>query len=289
MVEAMRVLVAALVGVAMVAGCVGLDDASCDGDQAGLVTPWVDASFLRTDPGQAWDTVVLQTGGDEADASIHPDGWTVAQTRLSAPGSPENFTALHVLPGDGHARLDLQYDLSACGELHAGTISWDLAPPESGEAAQAGQGTHVFTAGFWENGTLFYTNIKAIDHSEWPRAAWYAWEGDDPLPVYVYEEDRAEQPAVWKDPQAGTPLDGTVPGLGYFTTIPGFNEALKGLSTMTVRVARLSPEEAYTRPGNEEHPLYGDALVFYIKVIDVVDLPCPLGVGRLCGVTDLRR
>jgi FKBP-type peptidyl-prolyl cis-trans isomerase 2 len=88
---------------------------------------------------------------------------------------------------------------------------------------------------------------------------------------------------AWEDPQMGTPIEGTIPGLGYYTTIPGFNDALKGLSTNTVHVVRLAPEQAYTRSGNEKHPLYGDALVFYIKVVDVVDAPCPLEAARICG------
>lgn len=284
----MRVLVAALLAVAVTSGCVGLDSGSrCAGGTGTLHTPWVDATFLHTDPHQPWDTVVLLRQA-EASVAARPAGWTAASERLS-PAGDANFSLLRVDPGKGVGQLDLQYRLEDCDELVSGTVAWDLAPPEPGASAQPGQGTHVYTAGFWENGTLFYTNIEAVDHSTWPRAGWYAWEGGEPLPVYVYDDDRSEQPAVWMDPQAGTPLAGTVPGVGYFTTIPGFNEALKGLSTSTVRVVRMSPEEAYTRPGNEEHPLYGHALVFYIKVIDVVDLPCPMGVGQVCGVaTEVR-
>jgi hypothetical protein len=283
----MRVLVAASVAVAVLAGCVGLDDVQCrDGEadhEAMLHTPWVDGGFLRTDPDQDWDTLVLQEGGDAGEPSVHPSSWDVETDRFSAE-EDGNFSLLRVSPGDEGGRLDLHYHLAECEGMHDGTISWELAPPSSGDSAQPGQGVHVYTAGFWENGTLFYTNIEAIDHSDWPRAAWYAWEGKDTLPVYVYDQDRGEQPVVWKDPQAGTPLEGTVPGLGYFTTIPGFNDALKGLSTNTVRVVRMEPEDAYTRAGNEKSPLYGDALVFYIKVVDVVDLPCPMGLGRLCGL-----
>jgi hypothetical protein len=146
---------------------------------------------------------------------------------------------------------------------------------------------HLYTAGFLEDGTLFYTNIKAIDHDDWPRTPWYAWEGGEPLAVYVYDEDAGEEPAYWEDPQSGTPLHGTIPGLGYSPTIAGFNDALKGLSTNTVRVVRLEPEEAYTHPGNEDHPLYGEPLVFYIKVETVVPLPCPMETAWLCGMASL--
>lgn len=59
----------------------------------------------------------------------------------------------------------------------------------------------------------------------------------------------------------------------YYTTIEGFNEALKGLSTTTARIVHVPPEKAYTRPGLENHPLYGDELVFYI-LLQVKSQPC---------------
>lgn len=300
----MRVWVAVPLAVALLSGCVGLDQPACAdvGDPAGTVrTPWVDKGYLQTDAGQGWDTLVLQDGGAEAAAHVHAEGWSVATERLSAWGGGANFSAIRVTPGQGSGQLDLDYRLDAC---EGGNITWDLDAPRTGDSAQPGQGVHVYTAGFWENGTLFYTNIAAIDRSDWPRASWYAWEGGEPLPVYVYDQSRDEEPPSWRPPSShvpktGTPADpalatagheaDTTTGLGYFTTIPGFNEALKGLSSSTVRVVRLAPEDAYTRPGNEGHDLYGDAIVFYIKVVQVVDLPCPLAAGDLCDVMAMAR
>ena len=317
---------AVVLAAGLVSGCVGLEQPACrDGLEHGdLRTPWVDGSYLRTDPSGTWDTLVLQTGhGDHLEASMFPASWTVTMESLSGPSGtttstqagsdaealpsaadpnpshapPDGseaegawdrtggggFSVLRVSPGEGKGRLDLDYSYVRCEGDQAGTITWDLAAPAEGDRAEPGQGVQVHTAGFLENGTLFYTNIKAIDHDDWPRTDWYAWEGGEPLPVYVYEEDRAEEPAYWQDPQSGTPVEGTVPGLGYYTTIPGFNEALKGLSTNTVRVVRMEPEEGYTRAGNEEHPLYGEPLVFYIKVSGVVPLPCPAASAWLCA------
>lgn len=322
----MRVWVAVAVVAGLVSGCVGLEEPACapELERAGLRTPWIDGGFLRTDPDDTWDTVVLQSGpGERLEASAGPAGWSVEMESLSRPARPDRpadptspagnpgepaagwrmarhpeqeaegawdrtggsgFSVLRVSPGQGHGRLDLAYSYDHCQGPQTGTISWDLAEPRRGESASPGQGVHVYTAGFLEDGTLFYTNIKAIDHDDWPRTDWYAWEGGDPLPVYVYDQDRSEQPKHWSDPQAGTPIEGTVPGLGFYATIPGFNDALKGLSTNTVRVARLEPEEAYTYAGNEDHPLYGEALVFYIKVDTVVSLPCPMDVAWACSM-----
>jgi hypothetical protein len=275
----MRAWVVAALASGLLAGCLGPGEpAACEAGS--LHTPWVDGAYLRTDPRSTWDTLVLAQGGDDPAPSAAPSGWSVASERISPDGGG-NLSVLRVTPGQGMGALDLAYAYDDCEGPRSGTIHWDLAEPREGKSARPGQGVHVYTAGFWENGTLFYTNIKSVDH-DWPHAGWYGWEGADPLPVYVYDKDRSEQPAYWKDAAGTTPVAGEA-GLGYFTTIPGFNEALKGLSTDTVRVARLTPEQGYTRAGNEDHPLYGDALVFYIKVVDVVDLPCPLETARVCG------
>lgn len=132
-----------------------------------------------------------------------------------------------------------------------------------GETAEAGLGTQVLTAGFWTNGTLFYTNIDRVHNdTRIPRAGWYEFENGDPLPVYVYNSSRAELPPRYNRS-------------GYVTTIPGFNDALKGLSVSGSKVTVIPPELAYTRPGNEAHDLYGDEIVFYIEIRDVVAVDCP--------------
>lgn len=302
----MRFLAVAF-AVVLTAGLPGCFSLFVDCDESGawpLATPLVEGSHLRTDPDQAWDTLLFDPGyagpgNASLTPSMEPASWSVTMQSLTpngtrgAAGTQPTLSLLRVEPGAGSGELTVRQwiDVEIDGECRSGrggTIVWDLMEPESGISAQAGQGVHVMTAGFWENGTLFYTNIAEIDADpDWPRAGWYTWEGADPLPVYVYDTDRGEQPATWTDPQAGTPAAGTVPDVGYFTTIPGFNEALKGLSTSTTRVVRLAPEEAYTRPGNEDHDLYGDAIVFYIKVLDVVDFPCPQWVDAgFCRVPD---
>lgn len=296
--RAVATLALATLALAALSGCLTLFADCQDPGPWSLATPEVADAYLHTDPDQPWDTLLLDpghVGPGNVSLAPHLDSarWDLAQQRLSRDDDKANFTLLRVTPGSGVGALQVDYAVideveGACMTGHGGNVVWSLAAPKAGDKATTGQGVHVMTAGFYENGTLFYTNIAEIDTDPtWPKAGWYAWEGADALPVYVYGSDRAEQPLHWTDLQAGTPLEGTVPGVGYFTTIPGFNEALKGLSTTTTRVVRLAPEEAYTRPGNEDHPLYGDALVFYIKVLDVVDFPCPLWVDAgFCRVPD---
>lgn len=211
-------------------------------------------------------------------------GWTGTVEPLATGPGPA-LAAWRVGPGaqagDATLRVTRHDPDERCSLSRSSTVP--LAPA-AGEVAAAGQGVHVLTAGFWPNGTLFYTNIQALHDSDWPRAGWYGWEGADPLPVYVYDQEPSERPPWWGDPQGGTPAAGTVPGLGYFVTIPGFNAALKEASTAMTYVAVLTPEEGYTRAGNEDHPLHGAPLVFVVQVLDVVDAPCPAPTAPLCAL-----
>lgn len=305
----MRILVLLLLS-GTLAGCLAPlpPGADCP-EPATFVTPMVDGAYMRTAPGHPWQTVVLSSA-DSSQTTTHmawsaAPGWTVQAEFLSPPGGP-SFQVATVQPGDAAGNATLSFEVLArerpCPH-ERGSLVWDLMAPKAGDAAAPGQGVHVMTAGFLTNGTLFYTNIPEVDgDARWPRPAWYAWDGDAPLPVYVYDQDRNEQPDEWKAPSSqvpptGTPLDPDLAqggaaadgatGLGYFTTIKGFNAGLKGLPTTTVAVVRMDPEDAYTRPGNEDHPLYGEALVFLIRVLDVVDAPCPAAAPASLCQTDL--
>lgn len=147
---------------------------------------------------------------------------------------------------------------------HGRGEGYGVARPEESPRGAAGKGVHVRTAGFWENGTSFYTNHGGVHaRDDIPKGYLGEYGGDEPLKVYVYEEETSEMPRRYQE-------------AGYAVTIRGFNEALKGIPQGGARVAQLAPEDAYTAPGREDHPLYGDALVFWIEAVEVVDLPCPL-------------
>lgn len=271
-------------------GCIVAED-PCP-EVPATTMPWVGGDHLATDPRQPWESVILVEDAVK-DVTLSVSSATAGEVTLEEVADSGNgiFAVVRAqpIPQVNHVSVWVHSDLRpecAGGE----SIQWDLAAPVEGETARPGQGVHVMTAGFWRsNGTLFYTNIKEVDQDAmWPRAEWYGWEGGEPLAVYVYDQARTEEPAFWHGTTAGTPAGAPTQNAtlwDYGTTIPGFNAALKGLSTNTARVALLTPEEGYTREGNEAHPLYGAALVFYIKVLDVVDLPCPGSLDApLCDV-----
>lgn len=295
----MRIALTVLL-VGALSGCLGFTQWELCGDEPVVATPHLAGHYMQTAPATAWETVLLLPPRPSVNTTTlgwqTSPGWNATGAPL---GNQSNFQRVQVWPamtaGNVSWNFELQSGDADCRHTQRGSLTWDLATPKQGHSANPGQGVHVMTAGFLDNGTLFYTNIPEIDADpHWPRPDWYAWEGDAPLPVYVYDRDRAEHPAYWKAPSSqttsqvpptGTPLDAMVQesgalldattGLGYFTTIAGFNAALKGLPTTTTHVVRMTPEQGYTRPGNEAHPLYGQSLTFLIKVLDVVTLPCP--------------
>jgi hypothetical protein len=150
-----------------------------------------------------------------------------------------------------------------CAPSEAITRRLDFADMGEGERARPGVGALVYTAGFWTNGTLFYTNMDRVNNdSAFPHAGWYEYEGGAPLSVYLYNSTRSELPPRYKQ-------------AGYVTTIKGFNAGLRGLMVGSSDSVYVKPHDAYTSAGNETHPLYGDTLVFYIEVADVVAINCP--------------
>lgn len=161
----------------------------------------------------------------------------------------------------------------ASHELRLGEpITWPVQVVPA--AAVVGPGDHVRTAtvGVWLNGTSFYTNIPdLLSDPDFPAGFPRDAYGTDPLSIYVYDQDRTEQPAGSQDACIGT-------------TIPGYNALLKQQADGSTGVRLLRPEDAYTRDGNQDHFLYGDALVFLNTIVahdgptgPLDELPDPTG------------
>lgn len=164
------------------------------------------------------------------------------------------------------AGLVFQAELAgeACGESGLGVVSAPLAPERERPVGEVGKGVLVRTGGFWTNGTSFYTNHAGVHETPGiPKGYLGDYAGAEPLKVYVYAEGEERPPLRYQQ-------------AGFLVTIPGFNAALVGLPEGVARVALLAPEDAYTREGREGHPLHGDAILFWIEVDEVVDIPCTL-------------
>lgn len=136
-------------------------------------------------------------------------------------------------------------------------LTWNITRVGPSMLAAPGDHVQTVTVGVWLNGTAFYSNAAgALQDPDFPHAPAWTSPSDDttPLAVYVYDQDRDEQPAASAD-------------RCHFTTISGYNTLLKSQAVGSTNVAFLRPESAYTMPGYEEHPLYGAALVFLNTVV----------------------
>jgi hypothetical protein len=281
----------------LASGCLG-GQVACPASAGGtfLQAPGVGPS--QADPRVAADELYLVRGLNESLApQVHVAATEQAGQHAPVPaertefgGGPQRLERLRFAPGDLARQGGLNVSWSVedtrlpapCGAAGGVTFSTG-ALQQQGTILAPGHGAHVWYAGFWENGTLFETNIEALDHSAWPRAGWYESVPYAPLPVYVYDQSRSEEPEHWKAhgaPATGTPVDGpaataaAAPGLGYYSTIKGFNDGLKGMSTTGARVTWMDAKDAYPG-GTANNPLAGANLVFYVRLEDVVDAPCP--------------
>lgn len=152
--------------------------------------------------------------------------------------------------------------------------SWNVTVQDAGTPVAPDDHVQTATVGVWaENGTSFYTNIaELLADPDMPAGGTVDRDGGTaPLPVYVYDQSGDEQPAGSKD-------------TCHSVTIPGYNALLKTQAEGSTGVRFLQPEEAYTRPGAEDHSLYGDALIFLNTIIahdgpagDEAILPDPTG------------
>lgn len=135
-------------------------------------------------------------------------------------------------------------------------LDWSVESVLDREAIDPGSLVQTTTVGLWTNGTSFYTNsAELLADPAFPAGGNVDRKGaTDTLPVYVYDNENTEQPLGNADNC-------------YFTTIAGYNSLLKTQFDGSTGVNFLSPTAGYTAPGNENHLLFGDSLVFLNTVI----------------------
>lgn len=270
------------------AGCLGGDEqgsVACPDPELQVFHGTDGSGTVPTAPGEPIPLVYWAT--NPTDSTVQLVGTTLPAPEGALdpqdPGAPVDREIVHEVgpnqtsfavfqPGPDGENLTLQVDLAPTGPdalvdgldcdltgVAAGEVP--LAPPAEEDRGQTGKGVHVHTVGWWTNGSSFYTNLDRYHDSSLPKGYLGEYAGGDPLKVYVYDEDPDEMPRRYEE-------------AGYAVTIPGFNEALKGIHTTAPRLVYLEPEQAYTREDRRDHALYGDALIFYIEAVEVEEVPC---------------
>ena len=241
---------------------------------AGLVVvPFLD--LQAAEPGGRTEfALVLRADRDTAvdvEAVDFAQGWRVEleRTRVDVPAEGTTLVVA-VEPGED-AAYGLHYVRLKVGPRE---VFLAVEVQDAGEVPlRPGLGALVRTVGFFANGSVFYTNMKEVRdnallrHAQIDPDAPPPTDADyEPLKVYVGGR-RGEAPPE--------PYNAS----GYSPVIDGFDARLRGMREGDTLVARLTPEEAYTRAGNEDHVLYGDALNFVVQVVRVDDLGAPPTCG----------
>lgn len=256
----------------LLAGCLGA------GDPQIRVVAFVgnaDAGPGRT---AGFFLLARNTGDFREDAPVSfenvPEGWDVRAEAgsLVLDGARAGTLLVNATPG-ANAKHGLFRFTVRIGDGGA-DLFVRVANADASEA-RAGAGARVRTVGFWDNGTVFYHNWEEVrDNAGVPKGELGGPATSfDPLKVYV-------------GGRRGEPPPEPYNRSGYRPVIQGFDMALRGLRAGELTAARIPPDLAYTQPRNEDHPLYGDALNFLIRVesIDVLEpdagepvsgVPCP--------------
>lgn len=267
------------------AGCISTDEARAEADASLL------EAYLFTPEG--WDLAaggaphglllrVANTGGRDVTYQVLPDGLvhvdlgragqeTVSYRQDPGSGRAPEGPQARLAGGEAHAwLLNVHRADDAPGVAVAPVVDGTPRPDQAlhvalahrqalGKPVSPGDHVRTVTVGVWTNGTAFYTNSPVLlQDPDFPAGGHIdrqaALDEAAPLDVYVYDLDRSEQPAASKD-------------TCHFTTVPGYNDLLKHQAEGGAGVRFLAPGEGYTRPGNEDHFLYGDALVFLNVVV----------------------
>lgn len=262
-----------LLAVALVSGCLGAPTSPV------TVVPYVELNDAQ--PGRATEFAfrLESTSAFRQELPVTaadlPEGWTfepeVAQ--VDVPGRAPATLIVRVTPSpnatDGVHRLGVKV-----GETRADVL---LDVHQLGNRTLApGLGARVHYVLFLDNGTLLATNLKAAwDQEGVPRTPSNETPDWRPLKVYVGGR-RGEAPP---EPYNSTGCDAGEDPPCYHPVIPGFDARLRGMVAGETLAVRVAKEEAYTVPGNEEHPLYGLPLNFLVRVVQVDEFHV-----RACGL-----
>lgn len=199
-----------------------------------------------------------------------PDGWLVQPDSDRVAVGPAGAVLVVAVEPARDASYGLHYASIKVGPREV-FLAVDVRDAGE-ERLRPGIGALVRTVGFWDNGTVFYTNMKEVRDN---RALRFGDLGGEPPTEADWEPLK-----VYVGGERGVPPPEPYNASGYRPVIAGFDARLRGMREGETLAVRIAPEDAYTRPGNEDHALYGDALGFVVQVTRVDDL----GPAPECGL-----
>ncbi len=263
---------------AVLAGCFGPKSSPVD------VVPYLPLNDAQPGRGTEFAFYLHSTSAFKQTLPVHADGlpagWTFEPENQSVdiPGSRSQALIVRVTPS-----LDATYGPHAVDVLVGDTrATVTVNVKDLGrEPLRAGVGTQVYYVLFADNGSVIETNeptVRAQAGLAYSRLD-NGTEDFTPLKVYVGGKRGTPPP----EPYNST---GCEVAPCYHPVIDGFDARLRdagdggGMVAGETLAVRVPAARAYTYPGNEAHPLYGQNLNFLIRVVSVDNLgkSCPLPV-----------
>lgn len=136
------------------------------------------------------------------------------------------------------------------GDIPQASTKLDAVEPP--QKVDPGDDVTLRTVGTFSNGSIFYENVVGLDDAA---AADGGVSEEDALRAHLYDHSPQEQPPASRT-RCYRPLLNLV------------NDALKEAAIGATVVTYLHPAEAFTRPGLEDHPLYGEPVIYQTTLLD---------------------
>jgi hypothetical protein len=209
-----------------------------------------------------------------------PAGWTFQPENGSVdiPGGKSQALIVRVTPALDAAYGPRAFDVLV-GDTRA-TVTVNVKDLGH-EPLRAGVGTRLYYVLFADNASVIETNEPTVQSQTGITYARLDNGTPDftPLQVYVGGKRGTPPPEPYNSTGCTTPPC-------YHPVIDGFDARLRdagdgsGMVEGETLAVRIPKERAYTYPGNEAHPLFGQNLNFLIRVVSVDNLAkgCPLPV-----------
>jgi hypothetical protein len=198
-----------------------------------------------------------------------PDGWTFESESpdVTIAGDASSSLIVRITP-DANASFGPHTIGVLVGDTRANVI---VNVAKLGDVPlRAGVGTQLLYVLWYANGTLIETNEKTVSDQKGLKWSRLGNESPDYTPLKVYVGGKRGTPPP--EPYNSTGCDKPP---CYHPVIAGFDRRLQdagdgsGMVQGETLAVRVPKELAYTIPGKEDHPLYGQDLTFLIRIVSV--------------------